>query len=89
MNDVNVSRVAARTVSFLPMMSQPERLVAVEKVLVDAADEVARRVEVHVHLLDDDALLAVDLLGVELRVAKHVDEHVERDVAVLAAAHLT
>ena len=42
-----------------------ERLVAVEQVLVDAADEVARRVEVHVHLLDDDALLAVDLLGVE------------------------
>ena len=58
-----------------------ERLVAVEEVLVDAADEVARRVEVHVHLLDDHALLAVDLLGVESRVADHVDEHVERDVA--------
>ena len=42
-----------------------ERLVAVEEVFVDASDEVARRVEVHVHLLDDDALLAVDLLGVE------------------------
>ena len=59
----------------------PERLVAVEQVLVDTADEVPRRVEVHVHLLDDDALLAVDLLGVEPRVADHVDEHVERDVA--------
>ena len=42
-----------------------ERLVAVEEVFVDASDEVARSVEVHVHLLDDDALLAVDLLGVE------------------------
>ena len=42
-----------------------ERLVAVEEVFVDASDEVARRVEVHVHLLDDHALLAVDLLGVE------------------------
>ena len=58
-----------------------ERMVAVEELVVDAADEVARRVEVHVHLLDDDALLALDLLGVEPRVADHVDEHVERDVA--------
>ena len=58
-----------------------ERVVAVEELVVDAADEVARRVEVHVHLLDDDALLALDLLGVEARVADHVDEHVERDVA--------
>ena len=56
-------------------------MVAVEELVVDTADEVARRVEVHVHLLDDDALLAVDLLGVEARVADHVDEHVERHVA--------
>ena len=81
MNEVNVSRVAARTDSFVPMMSRPSGLVAVEEILVDAADEVARRVVVHVHLLDDDALLALDLLGVEPRVAQHVDEHVERDVA--------
>ncbi len=58
-----------------------ERVVAVEELVVDAADEVARRVEVHVHLLDDHALLALDLLGVEARVADHVDEHVERHVA--------
>ena len=63
-----------------------ERLVAEEELLVHAADEVARRVEVHVHLLDDDALLAVDLLGLELRVAQHVGEHVERDPAVLGRA---
>ena len=63
-----------------------ERLVAVEERLVDAADEVARRVEVHVHLLDDHALLALDLLGVEARVAEHVDEHVERRVAGLGGA---
>ena len=62
-----------------------ERLVAVEERLVDAADEVARRVEVHVHLLDDHALLALDLLRVEAGVAEHVDEHVERRVAVSAA----
>jgi hypothetical protein len=42
-----------------------ERLVAVEQALVDAAYVVARCVEVHVHLLDDHALLALDLLGVE------------------------
>ena len=63
-----------------------ERLVAVEKLFVDAADEVARRVEVHVHLLDDHALLAVDLLGVEAGVPQHVRDHVERDVAVLGRA---
>ena len=63
-----------------------ERLVAVEELLVDAADEVARRVEVHVHLLDDHALLAVDLLRLELRVAEHVGEHVERLIAVVGGA---
>ena len=62
-----------------------ERLVAEEERLVDAADVVARRVEVHVHLLEDHALLALDLLGVEAGVAEHVDEHVERGVAVSAA----
>ena len=51
--------------------------------MVDAADVVPRRVEVHVHLLDDHALLALDLLGVELRVAEHVDEDVEGAAPVL------
>ena len=64
-----------------------ERMVgAVDELLVHAVDEVPRRVEVHVHLLDDHALLAVDLPGVELRVAEHVDDHVERHVAVLGGA---
>ncbi len=63
-----------------------ERLVAVEEVVVDAVHVVARRVVVHVHLLDDHALLALDLLGVELRVAEHVDEDVERSVPVLGGA---
>ena len=76
-----MSRVAARTVSLRADDVAAERVIAVEELVVDAADEVPRRVEVHVHLLDDDALLAVDLLGVEPRVAQHVDEHVERDVA--------
>jgi hypothetical protein len=63
--------------------------VAVEERLVDTADEVARRVEVHVHLLDDHALLALDLVGVELRAAEHVDEHVQRRVPRLGgAAHV-
>ena len=56
-------------------------MVAVDELVVHSADEVARGVEVHVHLLDDDALLAVDLVGVEARIADHVDEHVERDIA--------
>ena len=83
---MNVSRVAARTVSLRADDVAAERLVAAEERLVDAADEVARRVEVHVHLLDDHALLALDLLRVEAGVAEHVDEDVERDVAVLGRA---
>src|SRR4029079_10421202 len=53
-----------------------ERLVPPEEMLVDAADEVARRVVVHVHLLEDHALLALDLLSLEAGVAEHVDEDV-------------
>ena len=81
MNDVKVSRRRGADRLLRADDVPAERLVAVEEALVDAADEVAGRVEVHVHLLDDDALLAVDLLRVERRVAQHVDEDVERDVA--------
>ncbi len=63
-----------------------ERLVAVQQPLVDRADVASGRVEVHVHLLDDDALLALDLVGVELRPLQHVCEHVERRVARLRGA---
>ena len=63
-----------------------ERLVVVEEALVDAADEVAGRVEVHVHLLDDDALLPLDLVRVELGAAEHVDEDVQRRVAGVRGA---
>ena len=62
--DVAEERVAGRGADRLLAADDvpAERLVAVEKLVVDAADVVARRVEVHVHLLDDHALLAVDLL---------------------------
>ena len=63
-----------------------ERLVSEQLLFVDVVDEIARRVEVHVHLLDDHALLALDLLGLELRVAQHVDEDVQRDLPRLARA---
>ena len=63
-----------------------ERLVAEEQLVVDGPDVPLRRVEVDVHLLEDHALLLVDLLGVEPRVAEHVDENVERDVARLRGA---
>ena len=83
---MNVSRVAALIVSRVPSVSQPSGFDAEDQLLVDRADVVARRVVVHVHLLEDHALLALELLGVELRVAEHVDEHVERGVALLARA---
>ena len=63
-----------------------ERLVAEQEALVHAVDEVAGRVEVHVHLLDDHALLPLDLVRGEAGIAEHVDEDVERDVAVLGRA---
>ena len=63
-----------------------ERLVAVQVALPDVADVAPRRVGVHVHLLDDHALLALDLVGVEARVAEHVDEDVERDIPGLRSA---
>ena len=47
------------------------------KCAAEHRDVVAWRVVVHVHLLDDHALLALDLLRLELRVAEHVDEDVE------------
>jgi hypothetical protein len=89
--DVVGERLAGRAVDGLLAADDvpAERLVTVEQVLVDTPDEVPRRVEVHVHLLDDHALLALDLLRVELRAAQHVDEHVERDVArVCSATHV-
>ena len=63
-----------------------ERLVGVEKAVVDVADVALRRVEVDVHLLEDHALLLLDLGRVEARVEEHVREDVERDVARLGAA---
>src|SRR6266550_516827 len=86
--DIAVERLALRAADGLLATDDvpPERLIAVEELLVNAADEVAWRVVVHVHLLDDHALLALDLSRVERRVAQHVDEHVKRDVARLRRA---
>ena len=83
---MNVSRVAASMVSFVPEDVPSERLVGEEQPVVDAADVALRIVEVDVHLLEDHALLLLDLGRVEARVAEHVDEHVESDVAGLRAA---
>jgi hypothetical protein len=69
-----------------PECLPPERIGAEQQLLVERRDVVARRVDVHVHLFDDHALLALELVGVELRVADHVDQHVERVVALLACA---
>src|SRR5512132_314549 len=63
-----------------------ERRVTPEELVIDTRDVVPRRVEVHVHLLDDDALLALDLLRIELRVLQHVDQDVEGVLSVLGGA---
>ncbi len=64
----------------------PERLVGIEQPVVDAADVALRVVEVDVHLLEDHALLLLDLGRIEARVQEHVAEHVEGDVACVRAA---
>src|SRR5438552_2014072 len=72
-------RPSVESIATARMRSSPQ-------LVVDATDVVARSVEIHVHLLDDHALLAVDLLRVEFRVPEHVDEDVERDRPVLSRA---
>ena len=63
-----------------------ERLIRVQEPVVDIPDVALRRVEVHVHLLEDHALLLRDLRLVEARVEEHVGEDVEREVACLRPA---
>ena len=63
-----------------------ERLVGEEQPVVDIADISLRRVQVDVHLLEDHALLLLDLGRVETRVAEHVHEHVQGDVSCLRRA---
>ena len=63
-----------------------ERLVAEQQVVVHAVDVVARRVDVHVQLFDDHALLALDLLGVELRAQELVGENIQRQLTMLGGA---
>ena len=64
----------------------PQRRVAEAELVVHVGQVLRRRVAVHVHLLDDHALLALDLLGVEARVEEHVGEHVERLGSLVAGA---
>ena len=83
---MNVSRAR-----LLDRLSRPEdvpseRLVGVEQPVVDVADVALRRVEVHVHFLEDHTLFLRDLGLVELRVEEHVGEDVECGVACLRAA---
>ncbi len=63
-----------------------ERCVAVAEPVVDTGQVAGRRVEVHVHLLDDHSLLALDLRGIEQGVQQHVAEHVDCDRDVLTGA---
>ena len=83
---VNVSRVAAPDRLLGADDVAAERRVAVAEAVVHAREIARRRVDVHVHLFDDHALLALDLLGVEERVQEHVAEHVDRDRDVLLRA---
>src|SRR5262249_61797804 len=52
-------------------------------------DEIEREKGVileEMHLLEDDTLLALDLVGIELRVPQHVEQDVEGNVAVVGGA---
>ena len=83
---MKVSRVAPRMRLLVPDDRASERRVAEAELVVHVRQVLRRRVAVHVHLLDDHALLALDLLGVEARVEEHVGEHVERLRGLVAGA---
>ena len=65
--EVGGERLAGRALDRVlrPEDVPPERLIAVEEPVVHAADVARRRVEVDVHLLEDHALLLLDLGRVE------------------------
>ena len=86
--EVRRERVAGRRLDRLLRAEDvpAEGLVGVEQTVVDVPDVALRRVEVDVHLLEDHALLLLDLGAVEAGVEQHVREHVEGDVARLGPA---
>ena len=89
--EVGEERLARRPLDRRPRAEDvpAERLVGVQQPVVHVPDVALRGVEVDVHLLEDHALLLLDLRVVEARVEQHVRQHVERDVARLrAAAHV-
>ena len=83
---MNVSRRRRADRVLVPDDRAAERGVAEAEVVVDVRQVLHRRVEVHVHLLDDHALLALDLVRIEAGVEEHVREHVERLRRLLAGA---
>ncbi len=86
--EVPRERVARRRADrvLVPDDRPAERGVAEAEVVVHVRQVLHRRVEVHVHLLDDHALLALDLVRIEAGVEEHVREHVERLRRLLAGA---
>jgi hypothetical protein len=86
--EVGEEGLAGRTLDRLARAEDvpAEWLIRVQEPVVDVAHVSLGCVEVDVHLLEDHALLLLDLGGVEARVEEHVREHVEGDVACLGAA---
>jgi len=86
--EVGDERVARGALDRLPRAEDvpAERLIGVEQPVVDVPDVALGRVEVDVHLLENHALLLLDLGLVEARGEEHVGEHVESHVPRFRAA---
>ena len=86
--EVGRERLARRRLDRLlrPENVPAERLVGVQEPVVDVSDVALRGVEIDVHLLEDHALLLLDLGRVEAGVEEHVGEDVECDVPGSCAA---
>ena len=71
------SRVNVRRCSSGPSTVRPERVVAERRAVDELLGDGRRLVLVALDLLDDDAALAVELVGVDLRAADEVGQQVD------------
>ena len=81
------SRVNVRRCSSGPSTGRPERVVAERRAVDQVLGDDRRLVLGARDLLDDDAALAVELLGVDLRAPDEVGQQVDRLAAPTSARH--
>ena len=77
------SWVARRTLPGVPAISRPSGWLAEQQLVEQGEDVVARRVDVHPDLVDDDRLLGRQVPPAEERAQHQLADHLERHADVL------